>query len=49
MIIARAVKIVPTAAGEWDNMSSAITLFTRVAYNIFLQSNKKKRKKKKQR
>jgi hypothetical protein len=47
MIIARAVKIVPTAAGEWDNTSSAITtLFTRVAYNIFLRSNKKKRKKK---
>jgi hypothetical protein len=35
MIIARDVKIVPRAAGEWENTSGAITLFTRVAYNIF--------------
>jgi hypothetical protein len=35
MIIARDVKIVPRAAGEWDNTSLAITLFARVAYNIF--------------
>jgi hypothetical protein len=36
MIIARDVKIVPRAAGEWDNTSSAMmTLFARVAYNIF--------------
>jgi hypothetical protein len=35
MIIARHVKIVPRAAGKWDNTSSAITLFARVAYNIF--------------
>jgi hypothetical protein len=34
MIVARDVKIVPRAAGEWDNPSSAITLFARVAYNI---------------
>jgi hypothetical protein len=27
MIIAREVKIVPRAAGAWDNTSSAITLF----------------------
>jgi hypothetical protein len=35
MIIARDVKIVPRAAAECDNTSSAITLFARVAYNIF--------------
>jgi hypothetical protein len=39
MIIARDVKIVPRAAGEWENTSSAITL-----YNIFLRLNKKTRK-----
>jgi hypothetical protein len=43
MIIARDVKIVPRAAGEWDNTSSAITLFARVAF--FLRSNKKNEKK----
>jgi hypothetical protein len=32
MIIARDMKIVPRAAGELDNTSSAVTLFTRVAY-----------------
>jgi hypothetical protein len=32
MIIARDVKIVPRAAGEWDNTSSAITLFAGVVY-----------------
>jgi hypothetical protein len=45
VIIARDVKIVPRAAGERDNTSSAITLFARVAYNIFStieQKNKKK-------
>jgi hypothetical protein len=45
MIIARDVKIVPRAAGEWDNRSSAVTLFARVAYNIFstiAQKNEKK-------
>jgi hypothetical protein len=40
MIIARDVKIVPRAAGEWDNMSSA-----RVAYNIFSTIEQKKREK----
>jgi hypothetical protein len=35
MIIARDVKIDPRATGEWDNTSSAITLFARVAYSIF--------------
>jgi hypothetical protein len=35
MIIARDVKIVPRATDEWDNTSSAITLFARVAYSIF--------------
>jgi hypothetical protein len=29
MIIASDVKVVPRAAGEWDNTSSAITLFAR--------------------
>jgi hypothetical protein len=47
MIIARDVKIVSRAAGEWDNTSSAITPFTRVAYNIFstieLKNEKKQR------
>jgi hypothetical protein len=45
MIIARDVKIVPRAAGEWDNMSIAITLFACVAYKFFStieQKNKKK-------
>jgi hypothetical protein len=46
MIIARDVKIVPRAAGEWDNTSSAmITLFARVAYNIFSTSEHKNEKK----
>jgi hypothetical protein len=45
MIIARDVKIVPRAAGEWDNTSSAITLLTRVAY-IFSTIEQKKTKKK---
>jgi hypothetical protein len=43
MIIARDVKIVPRAAGEWDNMS--IALFACVAYKFFStieQKNKKK-------
>jgi hypothetical protein len=35
MIIARDEKIVTRAAGEWDNTSSARTLFARVGYNIF--------------
>jgi hypothetical protein len=42
MIIARDVKIVPRAAGEWDSTSSAITLFARVAYNIFFYNRTKK-------
>jgi hypothetical protein len=45
MIIARDVKIVPRAAGEWDNTSSAITLFARVAYNIFSKIEQKNEKK----
>jgi hypothetical protein len=45
MIIARDVKIVSRAAGEWDNTSSAITLFARVAYNIFPRIEQKKREK----
>jgi hypothetical protein len=45
MIIARDVKIVPRAAGEWDNTSSAITLLARVAKKICLRSNKKNEKK----
>jgi hypothetical protein len=45
MIIARDVKIVPRAAGEWDNTSSAITLFARVAYNSFSTIAQKKQKK----
>jgi hypothetical protein len=45
MIIARDVKIVPGAAGEWDNTSSAITLFARVAYNIFSTIEQKNEKK----
>jgi hypothetical protein len=46
MIIARDVKIVPRAAGEWDNTSSAmITLFARVAYNIFCTIEQKNEKK----
>jgi hypothetical protein len=47
MIIARDVKIVPRTAGEWDNTSSAITLFARVAYNIFSTIEQKKREKNK--
>jgi hypothetical protein len=46
MIIARDIKIVPRAAGEWDNTSSAITLFARVAYNIFSAIEQKKTRKK---
>jgi hypothetical protein len=45
MIIARDVKIVPRAAGEWDNTSNAITLFARVAYNIFSTIEQKIEKK----
>jgi hypothetical protein len=45
MIIARDVKIVPRATGEWDNTSSAITLFARVAYNIFSTIEQKNEKK----
>jgi hypothetical protein len=45
MIIARDVKIVPRAAGEWDNTSTATTLFARVAYNIFSTIEQKKREK----
>jgi hypothetical protein len=45
MIIAHDVKIVPRAAGEWDNTSSAITLFARVAYNIFSTIEQKNEKK----
>jgi hypothetical protein len=41
MIIARDVKIVPRASGEWNNTSSAVTLFARVAYNIFFYENDK--------
>jgi hypothetical protein len=44
MIIARDVKIVTRAAGEWNNTSSAITLFTRVAY-IFSTMEQKNEKK----
>jgi tRNA G26 N,N-dimethylase Trm1 len=44
MIIARDVKIVQRAADEWDNMSSAITLFARVAYNIFSKIEQKNEK-----
>jgi hypothetical protein len=40
MIIARDVKIVPRAAGEWENTSSAITL-----YNIFSTIEQKNEKK----
>jgi hypothetical protein len=46
MIIARDVKIVPRAAGEWDNTPSAISLFARVAYNIFSMIEQKKKQKK---
>jgi hypothetical protein len=46
MIIARDVKIVPRAAGEWDNTPSAISLFARVAYNIFSTIEQKKPEKK---
>jgi hypothetical protein len=35
----------PKAAGEWDNTSSAITLFARVAYNIFSTIEQKKTRK----
>jgi hypothetical protein len=44
MIIARDVKIDPRAAGEWDNTSSAITFFARVAYifSTIEQKNEKK-------
>jgi hypothetical protein len=45
MIIARDVKIVPRAAGEWDNTSSAIIFFARVAYNIFSTIEQKNEKK----
>jgi hypothetical protein len=45
MIIALEVKIVPRAAGEWDNTSSAITLFVRVSYNIFSMIEQKNEKK----
>jgi hypothetical protein len=45
MIIARDVKIVPRAGGKWDNTSSAITLFARVAYNIFSTIEQKNEKK----
>jgi hypothetical protein len=41
MIIARVMKIVPRAAGELDNTSSTVTLFTRVAY-IFSTIEQKK-------
>jgi hypothetical protein len=43
MIIACDVKIVPRA--EWDNTSSAIRLFARVAYNISSTIEQKKREK----
>jgi hypothetical protein len=46
MIIARDVKIVPRAAGEWDDTPSAVTLFARVAYNIFSTIEQKKNEKK---
>jgi hypothetical protein len=42
--IGRDVKIVPRAAGEWDNTPSAITLFARVAY-IFSTIEQKNNKK----
>jgi hypothetical protein len=45
MIIARDVKIVPRAAGEWDDTPSAVTLFARVAYNIFSTIEQKNEKK----
>jgi hypothetical protein len=45
MIIAHDVKIVPRAAGEWDNTSSAITLFARIAYIFFDDRTKKNEKK----
>jgi hypothetical protein len=45
MIIARDVKIVPRAAGEWDDTPSAMTLFARVAYNIFSTIEQKNEKK----
>jgi hypothetical protein len=45
MIIARDVKIVPRAAGEWDDTPSAMTLFARVAYNIFSTIEQKSEKK----
>jgi hypothetical protein len=45
MIIACDLKIVPRAPGEWDNTSSAITFFARVAYNIFSTIEQKKEKK----
>jgi hypothetical protein len=45
MIIARAVKIVPRAAGEWDNTSSAIKPCARVAYNSFSTIEQKNEKK----
>jgi hypothetical protein len=45
MIIARDVKIVPRAAGKWDNTSSEITLFARVAYNKFSTIEQKNEKK----
>jgi hypothetical protein len=48
MIIARDVKIVPRAAGEWDNTPSAITLFARVACKIFSTIEQKTRKKQQQ-
>jgi hypothetical protein len=38
-------EIIPRAAGEWDNTSSAKTLFARVAYNIFSTIEQKTRKK----
>jgi hypothetical protein len=40
------MKTVPRVADEWDNTSSAITLFTRVAYNHFFYDRTKKREKK---
>jgi hypothetical protein len=36
MIIARDLKIVPRAAGEWDNTLSAITFFVRLAYVMLM-------------
>jgi hypothetical protein len=45
MIIARDVKIVPRAAGEWDNTSSAITLFCTCCIQHFFYDRTKKRKK----